>query len=87
VFAAACALSCLGLSWAYVSRFDTGVRSRLRSGIESNLRRAPEGGILNPGVEENRIYAHLTMVAAGQMEPAAAETSIVASRRISCSGR
>jgi hypothetical protein len=87
VVAAACALCCLGLSWKYVSHLDTGVRKRLRSGIESNLRLPPERSILNPGAEENRIYAHLTMVAAGQMDPAAAETSILANRKISCSGR
>jgi hypothetical protein len=83
-FAAACALSCLLLSWSHVARTDTRAYHRLQSELGRNLRRPREGSTFKPFDEERRVYAHLAMVAAGQMAPAAAEATIIAERKIRC---
>jgi hypothetical protein len=83
-FAAACGLSCLALAGLCLANVDTRVWGRLRGQMEKNLHPARKRGIFNPQSEENRIYAHLTMVAAGELEPDAAERSIVAGRELSC---
>jgi hypothetical protein len=81
---ATCTLSCLVLSWICASEVDTHVSKRLVSEINQHLRPARNRRSFSPQVEEDRIYAYLTLVAAGQVEASAAETSIVANRHINC---
>ena len=83
-FAAACGVSCLALGGLCVANVDSHVWGRLQGQMERNLRPARKRGIFNPQSEENRIYAHLTMVAAGELEPGAAERSVVAGRALGC---
>jgi hypothetical protein len=85
--AATCALSCLALSWVFVLQVDPHVSKRLGREVGRHLSPPRDRRIFSPRAEENRIYAHLTMVAAGQMEADAADKSIVANRRIKCSSR
>lgn len=86
-FAAACALGCLALSWLHVSRTDTHAYERLQSELSQNLRRPRGGRAFKPIAEEKRVYAYLTLVAAGQMAPAAAEANIIGKRKIRCPRR
>lgn len=82
--AAFCGLGCLALGSACATKVDLHAWKRLRSQMERNLDRPREGRTFSPTAEENRIYAHLVMVAAGQLEPDVAEKRIVAKRKISC---
>lgn len=83
-FAAACALSGLALSWVCMSKVDAHAYERLLGELDSNLRRPRAGSIFEPFAEERRIYAYLTMVAAGQVDPAKADARIVGKREIHC---
>jgi hypothetical protein len=83
-FAAACGLSCLALSWVHASRIDTHAYHRLQNELSQNLSKPRGGRPFKPIAEEKRIYANLTMVAAGQMEPRVADENIMAKRKIRC---
>jgi hypothetical protein len=85
--AATCALSCLVLSWIWVSEVDRHAWKRQTKQMAKSLAAARDRRIFDPNVEEARIYAHLAMVAAGELEPAAAESNLVAQRRIKCAHR
>lgn len=81
--AGACALSCAALSWFCLSNVNTDVYPRLLRELDQNLQ--PRGeGIFDPYREERRIYAYLTLVAAGKMDPVEADAGIIGNREIRC---
>ncbi|HKO92554.1 MAG TPA: hypothetical protein VJU61_15440, partial [Polyangiaceae bacterium] len=80
----ACALSCLLLSFVSLSQIDRGAWHRLGHEMRKHLGAPRRLEALRPKDEEERIYAHLVMVAAGDMEASAAEASILRERPIEC---
>jgi hypothetical protein len=82
-FAAGCVLASVLLIGVSARSVDTGVWGRLKHQFARNLR-PPKSGPFRPESEEHRIYAFLTMVAAGELEPAEADAKIVGDRAIIC---